>query len=308
MSEFFDALLDPEVAVLRYALAAGLLASVAFGIVGTFVVARRITYIAAAIAHCVLGGIGAGLYLQRVWGLAWCDPVLGAVVAALAAAVVIGLVSLYARQREDTVIGAVWSIGMAVGLLLIDRIGGPVEAMSYLFGDILLVSARDVWLVAGLDLLVIGLGLLFYHKLQAVCFDEEFTGLRGVRVKLYYLLLLGLTALTVVLLVRVVGIVLVIALITLPAAVAGHFARRLWQMMLLATLFSMAFITAGLGISFTADLRSGPVIIVLAGAAYLAVALGRRLLPAGTGASAAPHSPQPGAGGPEPIGPEFADE
>jgi zinc transport system permease protein len=277
MTEFLDALTDPHVAFLRYALAAGVLASVAFGIVGTYVVTRRITYIAAAIAHCSLGGIGAALYLRNNHGLAWCEPMLGAVTSALVAAVVIGLVSLYARQREDTVIGAVWAIGMALGLFFLYKTHPKPDAMSYLFGDINLVTAGDLWLVAWLDVLVVGLGLLFHNKLVAVCFDEEFVGLRGVRVKLYYLLLLCLTALTVVLLVRVVGIVLVIALVTLPAAVAGHFSRRLWQMMLLATALSMFFIFAGLGISYTASLQSGPVIIVLAGAIYLLVALGSRL-------------------------------
>jgi zinc transport system permease protein len=149
--------------------------------------------------------------------------------------------------------------------------------MSYLFGDILMISQSDLWTVICLDVLVAGLGLMFYHKFMAVCFDEEFAELRGVQVKLYYLLLLCLTALTVVLLVRVVGIVMVVALLTLPAAVAGYFSRRLWQMMLLATLNCALFITVGLGISYHYDLPSGPVIIVLAAAVYLAVIVGSRL-------------------------------
>jgi len=150
--------------------------------------------------------------------------------------------------------------------------------MSYLFGNILLIAAQDLWIVAVLDALVVGVGAIFHHKFLAVCFDEEFTELRGVRVKLYYLLLLCLTALTVVLLVRVVGIVMVIALLTLPAAVAGHFSRRMWQMMLLAVLFCATFVTVGLGVSYTADLPTGPVIILLAGGAYLAVVVGSRVL------------------------------
>jgi zinc transport system permease protein len=124
---------------------------------------------------------------------------------------------------------------------------------------------------------VVVVSVIFHNKFLALCFDEEFTELRGVRVKLYYLLLLCLTALTVVLLVPVVGIVLVIALLTLPAAVAGQFSRQLWQMMLLAVLFCMVFVTAGLGLSYGPSLPSGPVIIVLAGAAYLLVAIGGRV-------------------------------
>ena len=277
MLDFFHALSDPSVAFLRYTLIAGLLAGVSLGVVGSYVVTRRITYIAAAIAHCVLGGIGAAVYLRAANNWLWCDPMLGALVAALASAIIIGLVSLYARQREDTVIGAVWVIGMSVGLLFFAATPGYVNPMSYLFGDILLISARDVWLVAAMGAAVAAVGLGFYNKLLAVCFDEEFAELRGVRVKLYYLLLLCLTALTVVLLVPVVGIVLVIALVTLPAAIAGHCTRRLWQMMIAAVLLAMLFTTSGLALSYPADLPSGPVIVLIAGAAYLAVALFARL-------------------------------
>jgi len=279
MTEFIDALRDPAIPFLRYALLAGILASVAAGTIGSYVVTRRISYVAAAISHCVLGGIGAGLYLQTVHGLSWCHPMYAAVAAALSAAVVIGLVSIYGRQREDTVIGALWVIGMAAGLLLLARTPGYFDPMSYLFGNILLISRHDLWLVATLDVLVVAVAVFFHNKFLAVCFDEEFAELRGVRVKLHYLLLLCLTALTAVLLVRVVGIVMVIGLLTLPAAVAGHFARRLWQMMVLATAFCVAFVVVGLCTSYSYDLPSGPVIIVLAGLVYLSVAVGVRVYP-----------------------------
>ncbi len=277
MAEFLQALTDPNVPFLRYALIAGMLASVAFGMVGSYVVARRISYIAGAIAHSVLGGIGAGLYLQQAKGLHWCHPMGGAVIAALASALIIGLVSLYARQREDTVIGAIWATGMAVGLLLLAKTPGYVDPMSYLFGNILLISPTDLWLVLGLDVLVVVLAVFFYNKFLAVCFDQEFARMRGVRVELYYLLLLALTALTVVLLVSVVGIVLVIALLTLPAAVAGHLSRRLWQMMVLGVVLCMTFIVTGLAGSYVYDLPSGPVIIMVAAVVYLAALVGRRV-------------------------------
>lgn len=284
MTELFSALFAAELPFLRYAFLVGMLASVAFGIIGSFVVARRISYLAGAIAHCVLGGIGAGLYLQRTGLVPWIDPVHGAVVAALVAALVVGMVSLYAKQREDTVIGALWAIGMAVGLLFLARTPGYVEPMSYLFGNILLITAEDLKVVVGLDLLIVVIGCLCYDKLLAVCFDEEFARLRGVQSRFYYLLLLCLTALAIVLLVRIVGVVMVVALLTLPAAVASFFTRSLWQMMLLAVLCCMVFIASGLALSFECDLPSGPTIIMVAGAAYLMVAagyhLGRRLLPA----------------------------
>jgi zinc transport system permease protein len=277
MSDFIKALWSPDVPVIRYALAAGLLSSVALGIIGTYVITRRISYIAGAISHSVLGGIGAALYVQVVWHCRWCDPLLGAVAAALLSAALIGGVSLHAKQREDTVIGAIWSVGMATGLLFFAKTPGYIDPMSYLFGDILLLTRGDLICVAALDGLVVLLGVVFYNKFLAVCFDQEFAQLRGVRVNVYYMLLLCLTALSIVILLRVVGIVLVIALLTLPAAVAGHFSRQLWQMMVLAVLACMVFTVAGLAVSFQTGLPCGPVIVMLAAAAYLTVAVGRGL-------------------------------
>lgn len=278
VTDLFIALTDPDIAFFRYAFMVGILASVSFGIIGTYVVTRRITYIAGAISHCVLGGIGAGLYLQYKVGLTWFEPMYGGIISALLAAVIIGLVSLHANEREDTVIGALWAVGMAIGLLFISRTPGYIEPMSYLFGNILLITTRDIWLVIALDALILGLTIYFFNIFQAICFDEEFTGLRGINTDIYFLLLLGLTALTVVLLVRIVGIVMVIALLTLPPAVAGCFSRRLWQMMAISTVFCMFFIGAGLAVSYSYDLPSGPTIIVIAGIVYLGVITGNRLL------------------------------
>lgn len=258
---------------LQYALFTGLLASVACGVIGTYVVVRRISYIAGGISHTVLAGLGAALYFQKAHGMEWLKPMYGAVAVALLAAVIIGLVSLHAREREDTVIGALWAIGMAVGILFISRTPGyNSDLMSYLFGNILLVSEGDLWLLAGLDLIVVVLGLVFYNQFLAVCFDDEFARLRGLRVGFYFVLLLCLTALTVVLLVTVVGIVMVIALLTLPAAVSGLFSKTLWHMMLFSTVLCIVFTTSGLAISYSPDFPAGATTIIIAGAAYLVTA------------------------------------
>ena len=276
MSDFLRDL--PNHLFLQYALLTGILASIACGVIGTYVVVRRITYIAGSIAHCVLGGMGAARYMHVVHG--WpVDPLHGALVVALLAAMIIGWVSLRAKEREDTVIGALWAIGMAAGILFISRTPGYNEdLMSYLFGNILMVSPQKLWLLVALDALVVGVGIVFYNQFLAVCFDEEFARLRGIRVEFYYLLLLCLTALTVVLLVTVVGIVMVIALLTLPVAVAGQFAKTLWHMMALSALFSALLTTAGLALSYGPNLPSGATIIVLAGAVYLVVTVGAVLM------------------------------
>ena len=273
--EFLDALFRHT--FLQNALLTGLLASVACGVVGTFVVVRRITYIAGGIAHSVLGGMGAARYLKVVHGWDWLLPIHGAVAAALVAAVVIGLVSLRSRQREDTVIGAVWAVGMAAGILFIAQTPGySTDLMSYLFGNILMVTTADLWLLVALDVVVVGLALLFFNPFLAVCFDEEFARLRGLPVEWVYLLLLALTALTVVLLSMVVGIVLVIALLTLPVAIAGQFAGTVRRIMVLATLVCMVLTVVGLTFSYGPDLPTGAATILLAGAVYLAVLPFRR--------------------------------
>jgi zinc transport system permease protein len=269
MSEFLHALGDPDSRFLLNALAAALLASLACGVVGSLVVVRRITYMAGAISHSILGGIGAAVYARHVLGWEWCTPTHGSLAAALISALVIGLVSLYAKEREDTVIGAFWAIGMAVGLLFFAMTPVYADPMSYIFGNILLIPGNELGVLLVLDLVVLVLVAVFYSRLMAVSFDEEFARLRGLSVEFMHLLLLGLTAITVVLLVNVVGIILLIALITLPAAVAGQFSRRLWQMMALGVVFCALFMSGGLAWSYEAGLPTGPVIILVAGGAYI---------------------------------------
>lgn len=276
MIEFIRAI--PEFAFLQYAIITGILASVACGVIGSYVITRRISYVAGAISHFVLGGMGLARYLNVVHGWSFLEPLHGAVISALLAAVIIAIVSIRAKEREDTAIGALWAMGMAVGILFISQTPGyNQDLMSYLFGNILMVSAADVWLLAILDVVIIAIVLLFYNQLLAVSFDEEYARLRNINVELFYIILLCLTALTVVILVSVVGIVLVIALITLPAAVAGHFAGTLRRMMVLAAIFSMVFTLLGLAISYNPNLPAGATIIVLAGLVYLVVTLGMRL-------------------------------
>lgn len=277
MAEFWNDLVRSP--LLQFALLAGVLASVACGIVGSYVVVRRITYIAGGIAHTVLGGIGAAYYLHYQRGWEFLHPLHGAFIAAILAAVIIGVVSLRGRQREDTVIGVLWAIGMAVGVLFIFRTEGyQADLMSYLFGNIVMVAKGDLWLLSALDAVIIGIGLLFYNQLQAVCFDEEFARLRGVKVEFFYILLLCLAAVTVVTLISVVGIVMVIALLTLPVAIAGCFCRTLWQMMLAAALLSMTFTTTGLAVSYAPEWPTGAVTILLAGGAYLVAIVAARLV------------------------------
>ena len=174
------------------------------------------------------------------------------------------------RDREDTIIGALWAGGMAVGILFISKTPGyNVDLMSFLFGNILMIASEDLYWIAGLDALILVIVFLFYKQFIAVSFDEEFAWLRGIPVERFYLLFLSLVALTIVILIQIVGLILVIALLTLPAAIAGLYVRSLNLMMVLATFFGMVFTTGGLALSYQPDLPPGPTVILLAGALYL---------------------------------------
>ena len=262
-------LFTPELAFLRNAILLGLLAGPVLGVIGSMVVTRRISSLAGASAHTALGGVGIALFLQRVAGISWCSGNFGAVCGAVLAALLVGIVSIYAKEREDTVIAVVWALGMAVGLLFLDRTPGYVDWQGYLFGNILLISRDSIYMTLVLDALVLIPAFLFYNSVLATTFDPVFSRLRGLPVNLIYLLLLVLTALTIVLLINIVGIILVIALLTLPAASAGAFTKHLWSMMLGATFLSWIFVVGGLLASYYSDLPAGPVIVVIASGVYI---------------------------------------
>ncbi len=256
---------------MRNALLAGLLVSIACGVIGAFVVLNRIVFISGGIAHAAYGGVGLGYFFGF-------SPVLGAVGFSLLAALGMGLVQRRTRQRADTLIGVLWAIGMAIGIILIDLTSGyKADLLSYLFGSILAVPTGDLWLMFALDVVIMTLVALLYKELLALSFDETYATIANVPVGALTLLLISLIALTVVMLMRVVGLILLIALLTIPAAIAGQFVRDMRAMMLLGSGLSMLFTTLGLWLSYTLNLTSGATIILVSAAAFLA-SLGLRTL------------------------------
>ncbi len=277
MNQFFTALVDPSLPFIRYAFIAGILSSISFGIIGTWVVIKRISYLAGAIAHSVLAGIGITLFLKSKYNLPYLNPLFGALITGIIAAVIIGVVSLKLKEREDTVIGAIWATGMAVGLLFIARTPGYINPMSYLFGNILIISKSDILFIILLDGVILLLSILFYHHFQTLSFDEEFARIRGIKTNLYFMILLIMTAVTVVLMTTIIGIVMVIALLTIPAAIGGLFSNKIWVIMLLAIVITALFTSGGLVVSYITDLPSGSTIIVIAGVMYLLSLVVKRL-------------------------------
>jgi zinc transport system permease protein len=218
------------------------------------------------------------LYLSSTRLVPFITPMAGAIIFAVLSAFIIGLVSLKAKQREDTVINAIWAIGMSLGVLFLSKTPGYTDPTSYLFGNILLVSRSDLFLLAALDVIVLLLVWRFYPQIEASAFDEEFARVRGIPTDTVFLVILGITAIAVVLLQTFVGLVMVIAMLTLPAGTAGYLARNLAGMMVFSWIFSSIFSFAGLALSWHYDLPSGAVVVVLSGAVFLGATAVRMIM------------------------------
>ncbi len=256
---------------MRNALAAGVLAAVACGIVGVYVVVKKIVFISGGIAHASFGGVGLGFLL----GI---NPVVGALFFTLASALGIGTLSRRTSLPEDTVIGVFWAVGMALGVIFIGLSPGyAVDLFSYLFGNILFVPTSDLVLMLILDAVIALVVFLLYKEFMAISFDEEFGIVVGVPVERLYLTLLCLIALTVVVLIRVVGVILVIAMLTIPAAMAKQFTYNLKKMMFFSALLGIIFVLCGLWLSYELDLASGATIVIVSGVFFL-VSFGFRRL------------------------------
>lgn len=282
MPSFFEALSTNP--LLLTAFFAGMAASVVSGIIGSYVVVKRIVFLGGSISHAVLSGIGFCIWLERVQGVTWASPLFGALAAAILSALLMGWIHLNYRQREDSAIAAIWSIGMAVGILFISQTPGyNVELTNFLVGNILWVSKTDLAILWGLDISVILIIFCLHKRFLAICFDEEQARLQGLPVNALYLLLLILIAVSIVLLIQVVGIVLVMTMLTIPAAIANLLTVRLSRMMILAIVISSLFCFSGNAAAYYLDWPTGATIALIAGIAYVLVLCGAKCLPARAG-------------------------
>lgn len=255
---------------LYMALMAAVASSITGGIMGSFVVVKRIVFISGSIAHSVLGGMGLFLWLQRKFDIAWLTPIQGAIVAALLSALLIGWIHMEYRQREDTVIAALWTTGMAIGVIFISLTPGyNVELMHYLFGNILWVTKKDIATLLILDVIVLGSVALFRNQFLAICFDEQQAKLQKIPVRFFYLLLLCLVALSVVILIQVVGAILVIVMLAIPAAIASNLTKRFIPMMGMAVLIGCVFNVIGIALSYQLNWPPGATMALVAALFYL---------------------------------------
>jgi len=248
---------------MRNALIAGLLASVACGIIGVLVVVKRMVSISGGISHAAFGGVGLGYFLGF-------DPVFGVLFFAVVSALSMGMLRERVRLSEDAAVGILWVTGMALGVIFVGLAPGYApDLFSYLFGSILTVPFLDLVVMAALDAVIILVVLLLYEEFMAILFDEEFATASGVPVKRVYTVLLSLVALTVVVLMRIVGLVLVIAMLAIPSTIAWQFSHRLKEMMILSVIITAVFTVEGLWLSYLFDLASGATIVLVSLATFL---------------------------------------
>ena len=269
MNDPFSAILTYD--FLRHAAEAALLASISCGIIGSYIVARRMVFISGGITHASFGGIGLGYY----FGI---HPILGAALFSVFSAIGIRLASRKSEIREDSAIGILWSLGMAIGIIFIFLTPGYApNLMTFLFGSILTVTPTDLYLMVALAIITVLIFTFFYRTILYVSFDEEYARSHNAPVETVNYLLLILIALAIVLHIRVAGIILVISYLTIPQTTANLFVSDLRKIILLSVLISFLGSIAGLMLSFYMNIPSGATIIFVFVLIFLVARLIRTL-------------------------------
>ncbi len=254
---------------LQNAIMAAVLASIACGVIGVYIMEKKLVMMSGGIAHTAFGGIGLGYFLKV-------EPIFTALGVSVIAALAVAALKRKAMTDSDLLIGMFWSLGMALGVVFIAMTPGyPPDIASVLFGNILAVSRSDLRLILGLDILVLATVYAFFQAFKAYIFDEEFASVAGVPVRALEYLMYVLVAVTVVVMIRVVGIILVIALLTAPPAIAKQFTYDMKKIMALSVLLGIGFCFTGLWVSYTVRLASGASIVMVAVGAYALVSLVR---------------------------------
>jgi len=252
---------------LTHALVACILSGVACGVAGTYVVSRRLVFLSGGITHASFGGIGIAYY----FGL---NPIGGAMVFALLSALGIEIVSTRQRIREDSAIGIVWAVGMAIGIAFISLTPGYApNLMSFLFGTILTVTRTDLWALGALTFFILLLFTVWMRPILYVAFDSEYARSQGLPVRFISCLMAVVVAATIVLSIRVAGIVLLISLLTLPPVIVNALTRSYRRIMWYSVAVAAGGNLAGLWLSYCFDIPAGATTIFVLAFALIAVKL-----------------------------------
>lgn len=261
-----------EFGFMQRALLGGVLVAAICALVGTYVVLRGLAFVGDALAHAAFPGVVIAYLLKG-------NIYLGALLFALATALGIGLVSGRGRVSYDTAIGILFAGAFALGVLLMSMIQGyTVDLFSFLFGNVLGISERELWLVAFLGGVVVLTITVFYKELLLLSFDPTVAEAMGYPVRAFNYLLLGLIAVTIVISIQVVGIILVVALLVTPSATASLITERFFRMMLLGVLLAVLAAVIGLYLSYYLNVASGAAIVLVSTCVFFLALAGRRLL------------------------------
>lgn len=234
-----------------------LFASITAGLAGTYIVSRRLVFLSGGITHASFGGIGLGYYL----GI---NPVVGAAIFGLGSALGMEYMSARGRMREDSAIGILWALGMAVGIIFIYLTPGYApNLMSYLFGSILTVTNGDLIALGIISVVLILFTALFYRTLLYISFDENYARTFTRHVDLFKYVSVGLTGLVIVLNIRIAGVIMIIALLTIPANIIMLFTRKYKQIIILSTVVSFISICTGFAVSWFTNLPTGATIVTV---------------------------------------------
>ncbi len=264
--EFFNDLV--QYGYLGNAFRAALLSGIACGLIGTYIVCRRMVFLAGGITHASFGGLGLAFYLGS-------DPIVGALLFAVLSALGIEWAGSRTRIREDSAIGIIWSIGMALGAFFMSLRPGYTsgDLAAYLFGSIVTVTDGDIAALAVLAAVLLAGAALWLRPVMYVAFDRDFARSRGIPTALVSYLMAALMALTIVLSIRIMGIVLLISLVTMPVAIANTLTRSFRRIAVAAPLIAVAGNVTGLVLSYEWEVPPGAAIIFMLTVGLIAVKL-----------------------------------
>ncbi|WP_348663739.1 metal ABC transporter permease [Chlamydia vaughanii] len=287
MISFFNYILP---SLLLPSLLAALGASIVGGVVGTYIVVKRIVSISGSISHSILGGIGLTLWIQYKLNLEF-SPMYGAIIGAVILAICIGKIHLKYQEREDALIAMIWSVGMALGIIFISQLPAfNSELVNFLFGNILWVTTHDLYSLGILDVVVLGTVAICHTRFLALCFDEKYMALSRYSVQTWYFLLLILTAITIVMLIYIMGVILMLSMLVLPISIACRFSYKMSRIMIISVLLNIVCSFSGIFIAYALDFPAGPTIAILMGIAYTASLFVKRLFSKSTPSPERPDS------------------
>jgi len=245
-----------EYQFVQNAFVASVLLSILIGLVGSYIVARRLVFLSGGITHASFGGVGIAWYL----GL---NPIAGAAVFAVLTALGLEVLTQNKKLREDSAIGMLWSFGMAIGIFFVFLTPGYApNLMSYLFGDILTISSTDVWLLVALSIITLIFYAVFYHAILFYAFDPNYAKTQHLPVVFINIILKIIIALVIVFSIRAVGIILLISLLTIPANVANLFTNKFTKIISFSFLVSMISLIVGIIFSYWFNVPTGATVVL----------------------------------------------